>query len=45
MPVSCYTYYYLIYHDLARFSTLENPDIFGIVQYIMLYKAGEKWDN
>ena len=34
-----------LYHEFARFSTLENPDIFKVVQYIMLCEAGEKWGN
>lgn len=37
--------FWLLYHNLARFSMPENPDIFRVVQYIMLYEAGEKWGN
>jgi hypothetical protein len=34
-----------LYHNLARFSTPENPDIFRVVQYIMLCEAGKKRGN
>ena len=30
----------ILYHNLARFSMPENPDIFRVVQYIMLCEAG-----
>ena len=35
----------LLYHNSARFTTAENPDIFRVVQYIMRCKAGEIGGN
>ena len=34
-----------LYHNSARFTTAENPDIFRVVQYIMRCKAGEIGGN
>ena len=34
------TVYTAFHHNSARFTTPENPDIFRVVQYIMLCEAG-----
>lgn len=39
------TQVFSLYHNLARLTTAENPDIFRVVQYIMLCKAGEIGGN
>nr|DAX18130.1 MAG TPA: hypothetical protein [Caudoviricetes sp.] len=40
-----FKFIYVLYHNLARLTTAENPDIFRVVQYIMLCKAGEIGGN